>query len=152
MTTYNNSLLSVKSVITPAHHAISRKAFRNMPLGLPADSTMRPVCGPFRAALNAGDSLGRRYLQCDCPNPLSSKSAQSADGISQRGCGIIVHNFSTKQVPVANCNPKYVYDSSDYIRFKKLSAQRNGHQNKSVRGSNRASGGRVLQTLQRLRG
>ena len=30
-------------------------------------------------------------------------------------------------MPVANCNTKYVYDSSDYIRFKKLSAQRRGH-------------------------
>ena len=150
MSTHNNSLSTVKSVLTPASHAASRRAFRNMPLGLPAPN--RPVCGPFRAAMNAGDALGRRYLQCDCPNPLSAMSARNADGISQRGCGIIVNGYSTKQVPVANCNTKYVYDSSDYIRFKKLSAQRSGRNTQAIKGDMRASGGIVLQALQRMRG
>ena len=157
MSTHNNSLSTVKSVLTPASNVISRRSFYNMPSGLPMagiTNSQRPVCGPFRAAMNAGDALGRRYLQCDCPNPLSAKSALNADGISQRGCGVIVNGYSTKQVPVANCNTKYVYDSSDYIRFKKLSAQRMGHEkrNNSVRGSNASSGGTVLRSLQRLRG
>ena len=154
MSTQNNSLSTVKSVITPASHASSRRVFRNMPLGLKEvdiSAGHRPVCGPFRAAMNAGDSLGRRYLQCDCPNPLSAKSAVNADGISPLGCGVVVNGFSTKDVPVANCNTKYVYDSSDYIRFKKLSAQRRGRGKDPVRNL-RASGGTIFQTLQRLRG
>ena len=146
------------SRISPATHATSRKILRNLPNGYvgPAETAAttgdlnRPVCGPFRAAMNAGDVLGRRFLQCDCPNPLSAKSALNADGISQRGCGVIVNGYSTKQVPVANCNTKYVYDSSDYIKFKKLSAQRKDYNaNKYTR--QKPSGGYVLHALQRLR-
>ena len=156
MSTSNNSLSSVKNVITPASHSISRSIIRHMPTGLVgkndlASNTNRPVCGPFRAAMNSGDVLGRKYLQCDCPNPLGSmsKSIVGGDGISQRGCGIIINGYTTKTAPVANCNPKFVYDSSDYIKYKKIQAQRLGYKNKST--ANGASGGFQLSRLQRMR-
>jgi hypothetical protein len=145
------------SRISPATHATSRKILRNLPNGYvgPAETAAttgdlnRPVCGPFRAAMNAGDVLGRRFLQCDCPNPLASKSTTMGDSVSHRGCGLLVHGYSTKAAPVANCNPRFVYDSSDYIRFKKLGAQKKGYVNKS-RDSG-SSGGYVMQRLQRAR-
>lgn len=145
------------SRISPATHAASRKILRNLPNGYvgPAETAAtsgdlnRPVCGPFRAAMNAGDVLGRRFLQCDCPNPLASKSTTTGDSVSQRGCGLLVHGYSTKAAPVANCNPRFVYDSSDYIRFKKLGAQKKGYVNKSREAG--SSGGYVMQRLQRAR-
>lgn len=140
---------------TPALNAISRKVMRNIAKGYvsPAEhkgnhKDVRPVCGPFRAMMNAGDVLGRDYLQCDCPNPLGSKTGSNRDGVSERGCGVMIHNYSTKSAPIANCNTKYVYDSSDYIKFKKLQAQRLNF-NPSKTKSN--SSGYIMQSLQRLR-
>ena len=74
---------------TPALNAISRKVMRNIAKGYvsPAEhkgnhKDVRPVCGPFRAMMNAGDVLGRDYLQCDCPIPLGSKTGSNRDGVS----------------------------------------------------------------------
>jgi hypothetical protein len=148
---------SVSSVISPASNAHARATIRQLGTGYVApyhnkDSNgngMRPVCGPFRATMNAGDTLGRQYLQCDCPNPLGSKRV--GDSVSSRGCGIVVGGFTTKQVPVANCNPRKVYDSSDYTQFKKRQAQRKGYINNSRIAKNASVGGYILQNIQRLR-
>lgn len=150
---------SVSSVITPASHSQTRQTIRQLGTGFVAPfhnkesngNGIRPICGPFRATMNAGDTLGRQYLQCDCPNPLGSKSVRTGGTMTSRGCGIIVAGFSTKQVPVANCNPRKVYDSSDYTQFKKRQAQKMGYINNSRLAKNGSIGGYILQNIQRIR-
>lgn len=154
-----NSLSSVKYAITPANNASTRKIIRQLPTGFvspfetkeqAAAKSSRPVCGPFRSMMNAGDALGRKYLQCDCPNPISSKSGKIGDHVSQRGCNIIINGYSTKNTPIANCNTKYVYDSSDYIKYKKLNAQRKGYHSYNNHNQ-KPSGGYIMHALQRVR-
>ena len=150
---------SVSSVISPANNAHTRSIIRQIATGYVApfhnknnnNNNMRPICGPFRATMNAGDTLGRRFLQCDCPNPLGSKSVKNGGTMSSYGCGIIVNGFSTKQVPIANCNPRKVYDSSDYILYKKRYTQRQGYINNSRIAKNNSIGGYILQNIQRIR-
>lgn len=153
---YTTRTPPVQNNITPALHSVSRSVARQLSPGFistKADAAARktrPTCGPFRAAMNAGDTLGRKYLQCDCPNPLAAKAGKIGDHVSQHGCGVIINGYSTKNAPVANCNTKYVYDSSDYIKFKKLSAQRKDY-NADKYARQKPSGGYVLHALQRLR-
>lgn len=149
----------VKNNIAPSLHSVSRSIARQLPSGFvspfetkaeAAAKKSRPVCGPFRATMNAGDTLGRKYLQCDCPNPLSSQSGKIGDHVSQRGCNVVINGYSTKRAPVANCNTKYVYDSSDYIKYKKLNTQRKNY-NADKYARQKPSGGYIMRALQRVR-
>ena len=76
--------------------------------------------GPFRAVYNAGDFLSR-------PNYTSGGSNQvnnirgGLTGYKVLG-GAIQARPDNTGIPSATCNPKFVYDGSDYIRFKKLQA------------------------------
>lgn len=73
------------------------------------------VITPFRAVNNAGDFLARKNYVCGGPAPLN----KSKPGYR---IGTMFSNCDGTGVPASNCNPKYVYDSSDYIRFKKQQA------------------------------
>lgn len=77
------------------------------------------VLDPFRAANNLGDYLGRPYYICGVPNQV----------VPRRRPGWMVRNaYQTCDgtgVAGASCNPRFVSDSSDYIRFKKHSAMLN---------------------------
>lgn len=151
-----NTLSSVKPHITPAQNAAARKVIRNLSSGLVSQtlrkSEDRPACGPFRAAMNAGDVLGRRFLQCDCPNPLgASKHGPNADAVSQNGCGLVVNGYTTKDAPVANCNTRYVYAASDYIAYKKMYAQKKGYLHNSRDANGTGSRSYIMHRLQRLR-
>lgn len=75
------------------------------------------VVTPFRAVTNSGDFLARQYYVCNVPNPIN----QTIKGRVFRHLGGTPPNMCDgTQVPCGNCNPKYVYDSSDYIRYRKL--------------------------------
>lgn len=128
MSAVENSHHGSRTTFGQSEHALARKALTNTrdAFILKSDQKNRPMCGPFRSVMNAGDLLGRQFLQCDCPNPLGKTAAKltSGDGVSRTGCGLVRLGYSVKQVPIANCNPRYVYDASDYTRFKKLNAQR----------------------------
>jgi len=88
---------------------------------------------PFRQAFNAGDSAGTinnsvlGYL--NAPNQVGGTGAGQliygrAGGIHKGGLAAYTGN------------PKYVYDSSDYIRFKKLQAKNRTYNDKSFGGAN----------------
>ncbi len=72
---------------------------------------------PFRAATNSGDLLSRRDYSCggSCQTP---QSIPGIKGIRSR-MGHIVNNCDGSGIPPASCNVKYVYDSSNYIKFRK---------------------------------
>tara|TARA_Y100000389_G_C17401166_1_gene485400 strand:+ start:253 stop:756 length:504 start_codon:yes stop_codon:yes gene_type:complete len=76
--------------------------------------------GPFRAVYNAGDWLSRQNYACGGPNPMSS----NAPGWSQSliFMGSQINKCDGTGVPAAACNPKYVYDSSLFTRYKREAA------------------------------
>ena len=97
----------------------------------------RPICGSFRASLNAGDPLGRKDRAGGGSNQVNGiKGATLNNALKERAGSIqpasasgkgsgMFRNLSSVNdvtVPVFSGNPKFVYDGSDYIKFKKNSA------------------------------
>ena len=76
------------------------------------------IITPFRAVNNAGDFLSRTNYSCGKLNPTSCDNSG---------------------IPPAACNTKYVYDSSDYIKFRKQQAVNRTYNDKSFGGYNNAS-------------
>jgi hypothetical protein len=77
----------------------------------------KPSVGPFRAVNNLGDFLGRVNYSCGGPNP---------ENASKPGYGRLIRSVPQQcdvtGIPPTTCNPRFVPDSSDYVRFKKLRA------------------------------
>jgi hypothetical protein len=94
----------------------------------------KPRIGEFRAINNAGDYLGRVQYSCGGPNPTSTRKP----GLSRR-IGSIWSNCDTTGIPPSSCNVKYVYDSSDYIKFKKLRAHNVNYNDAGYEGTGRSS-------------
>lgn len=92
----------------------------------------KPAIGPFRAINNAGDLLSRENYSCGGSNQVS----QSRPGLHglKNIMGSIHSSCDGTRVPSATCNPKYVYDSSDYIRFRKQSAVSNNYNDNTYGG------------------
>jgi len=82
-----------------------------------AKNGQTPSVGPFRAVNSLGDFLGRVNYSCGGPNPQSA---------SKPGYGRLIRSVpqqcDSTGVGVTTCNPKFVSDSSDYVKFKKLRA------------------------------
>jgi hypothetical protein len=75
------------------------------------------VITPFRAVNNLGDFLSRQNYVCGGPNQVNA----SKPGMKGR-IGSIISNCDGTGVEASNCNPRFVADSSDYIKFKKQQA------------------------------
>ena len=75
------------------------------------------VLSPFRAANNLGDFLVRKNYVCGGPNQVNASKPGRKTSI-----GTILSACDGKGVEGASCNPKFVSDSSDYVRFRKLQA------------------------------
>lgn len=75
--------------------------------------------GPFRAVYNAGDFLSRPNYTSGGSNQVNN--VRTLNGYKVLG-GAIHPQADNTGIPSATCNPKYVYDGSDYIRFRKLQA------------------------------
>lgn len=102
-----------------------------------------PIVTPFRAVNNAGDLLSRQNYSCGggCQTP---QSRPGLNGLSQRfgsnqGSCVPSAVYSNLQmldnIPAAACNPKYVYDSSDYIRYLKQAAQKKNYNDLAYGGN-----------------
>ena len=75
------------------------------------------VITPFRAVNNLGDFLARKNYVCGGPNQVNA----SKPGMKGR-IGSIISSCDDTGVEAANCNPKFVSDSSDYVKFRKQQA------------------------------
>lgn len=75
------------------------------------------VITPFRAVNNLGDFLARKNYVCGGPNQVNA----SKPGMKGR-IGSIISSCDGTGVEAANCNPKFVSDSSDYVKFRKQQA------------------------------
>ena len=90
---------------------------------------------PFRKAMNAGDTA---LSQNSAPNPSLPQSNQLN---SQRVSRLNIKGDSVKNNGSAlySGNPKYVYDGSDYARYKTLKAINKTYNDKSFGGANNGS-------------
>lgn len=75
------------------------------------------VITPFRAVNNLGDFLARKNYVCGGPNQVNA----SKPGMKGR-IGSIISSCDDTGVEASNCNPKFVSDSSDYVKFRKQQA------------------------------
>lgn len=75
------------------------------------------VITPFRAVNNLGDFLARKNYVCGGPNQVNA----SKPGMKGR-IGSIISTCDDTGVEASNCNPKFVSDSSDYVKFRKQQA------------------------------
>jgi hypothetical protein len=75
------------------------------------------VITPFRAVNNLGDFLARPNYVCGGPNQVNASKPGWKGHI-----GSIISQCDGTGVEGASCNPKFVSDSSDYVRFRKLRA------------------------------
>ena len=100
------------------------------PTQLKVNKLNQTITTPFRAVNNAGDILSRENYSCG-GSCQSFQSRPNLKGLRQR-FGAISDSctpsaaYNTLQlinnIPAAACNVKYVYDSSDYIRYLKQKA------------------------------
>lgn len=105
------------------------------------------MVGPFRAVNNAGDLLSRQNYSCG-GTCQSFQSRPGLNGLRQRfgsisnACTADVF-YSSNQlnpaIPASACNTRFVYDSSDYIRFRKNQAFNKNYNDRSF-GGNEYSG------------
>ena len=95
--------------------SVLRRAW-NIQQSKPDINGYRRKVTPFRAVKNAGDYLCRQNAHCGGPNP----SVGYAPGRSRLIRAMSdVCDESMRAVPVSSANHKYVFDSSDYTRYKK---------------------------------
>jgi len=104
------------------------------------------VITPFRRYFNAGDTAGTvnsapSSLLGRPPNQVGSSSMVARIHGQQGGVNNQGNAFYTG-------NPKYVYDSSNYVRFKKLQAVNRNYNDSSFGG---AGGSSVASALARVR-
>lgn len=106
-------------------------------------SNSKRITTPFRAVNNAGDLLSRQNYSCGgtCQTP---QSRPGLNGLRQRfgstsaSCQPSVLWSSLQQdiaIPSSTCNVKWVYDGSDYIRFKKDQAVNRNYNDRSFGGN-----------------
>lgn len=95
------------------------------------------VTTPFRAVNNSGDLLGRVQYSCGGPNPTNASKPGYA-----RNIGSMFRNCDSTGVPASSCNVKFVADSSDYVKFKKVAAM-NRNYNDLANGGDQSNGSYV---------
>ena len=97
----------------------------------------KTIVTPFRAINNSGDLLSRQNYSCGG----ACQTFQSRPGLfGLKGkFGHIQDNCDGSGIPPSSCNVKYVYDSSDYIRYAREKAI-NKNYNDSSFGGNKYSG------------
>jgi hypothetical protein len=85
-----------------------------------AAANKKRIVTPFRAVTNSGDLLCRQTYSCggSCQTPQSRPGIR---GLASK-FGAIQSRCDGSGVAPSACNQKYVYDSSDYITYKKQSA------------------------------
>jgi hypothetical protein len=101
------------------------------------------IITPFRAVNNAGDLLSRENYSCggSCQTP---QSRPGLNGLRQRfgststSCqqSVIWSAIQVNpDVPSSTCNVKFVYDGSDYTRFKRNLAVNKNYNDRSFGGN-----------------
>jgi hypothetical protein len=91
------------------------------------------IITPFRASLNAGDTAGTVNSMPSAQLPGSNQVTSSRIATQLHSAFGGVNNTGAA---LYSGNPRYVYDSSDYIRYKKLIAENKTYNDSSFGGDN----------------
>jgi len=106
-------------------------------------SNPKRIVTPFRAVNNAGDLLSRENYSCG-GSCQTFQSRPGLNGLRQRfGATSVSCRPSVlwsalqvdPEIPSSTCNVKWVYDSSDYIKFKKNQAVNKNYNDRSFGGN-----------------
>ena len=104
---------------------------------------------PFRAVNNAGDLLNRQYFTSGGSNQVKTGRIRLA---ANQSASVLGGNIFTQPnptgIPSATTNVKYVYDGSDYTKFKKQQAVNRNYNDYSYGG---AGGSNTFIALNRVR-
>lgn len=106
-------------------------------------SNPKRIIGPFRAVNNAGDLLSRENYSCggSCQTFQSRPGMHGLRqhmGATSTSCqSSVVWNPSQldRSIPSSTCNVKYVYDGSDYTRFKRNQSINQNYNDRSFGGN-----------------
>jgi len=107
-------------------------------------SNPKRIITPFRAVNNAGDILSRQNYSCGgtCQTPQSRPGVfglRQRFGATSTSCQADIFWSAIQvnpSVPSSTCNVKYVYDASDYTRFKKNQSVNQNYNDLSFGGNN----------------
>ena len=91
---------------------------------------------PFRAVNNAGDYLSRQNYTSGGSNQLYGRINTAITPTAMVLGGGIFSKLDGSGIPSCTANVKYVYDGSDYTRFKKMQATNRTYNDYSFGGSN----------------
>ena len=106
-------------------------------------SNPKRIITPFRAVNNAGDLLSRENYSCG-GTCQTFQSRPGLSGLRQRfgstsvSCrpSVLWSAFQIDpEIPSSTCNVKYVYDGSDYTKFKKNQAINRNYNDRSFGGN-----------------
>lgn len=118
---------------------IMRFTLRSAWNGLAAKGTVNGIkiaATPFRAVNNAGDLLNRVDYTSGGSNQVNTgRNKLAANGSSRILGGSIFAKPDNSGVPSATTNVKYVYDGSDYTRFKKQQTSNKNYYNTNFGGA-----------------
>ena len=91
------------------------------------------ILGPFRSAYNAGDVITNSIVATDIKygRESSQVNGNNLSRVQVRGDGLNRNGSA-----MFSGNPRFVYDGSDYIRFKKLNAINKNYNDSSFGGAN----------------
>lgn len=106
------------------------------------------ITTPFRAVYNAGDLLSRQAYSCGGPCQ-TFQSRPNLRGLKKH-FGHIQDMCDGTQIPPAACNQKYVYDSSDYITYKKQSAVVKNYNDVSNGGNRNNAAQQAMRAIRRF--
>lgn len=120
-------------------------------------SNPKRIIGPFRAVNNAGDILCRDNYSCGG----TCQTAQSRPGLHglNQHFGSISNtcvpsvlwslNQVNPEIQPSSCNTKFVYDGSDYIKFKKYQAINRNFNDRSFGGNDYNASQSVVRSIRR---
>jgi hypothetical protein len=97
-----------------------------------------PAATPFRVVNNAGDYLSRQYYTSGGSNQVTSARQSITSGWRGLAGGVHAQADSTG-IPSSTCNTKFVYDGSDYTRFRKQMAMNRNYNDAGFGGANNAA-------------
>jgi len=128
------------------------------PSQLKRNNLKKTITTPFRAVNNAGDLLSRENFSCG-GSCQSFQSRPNMKGLKTHFGSVSVSCIPSvsynslqllRDVPAASCNVKYVYDSSDYIKFMKQQAVSKNFNDLSYGGDQSNSTQTTLKSIRRF--
>jgi hypothetical protein len=110
---------------------------------------------PFRVAMNAGDIFGttnKNVSEYALPKPANQVHVKNMSGWKVSAGKVKLSSADDDATDIASFysgNPKYVYDSSDYVRFKKLQAKNRNYNDSTFGGDQHHASQVAIRSIRR---